>query len=88
MIIKKIPQHRKKKCANFTKMVKVGLVKLKKSQINKEKFVHSAILKTYKRFEMYGNKEGSCKNKNCANLHLNLCKIFMRHNSCKYKKEC
>ena len=41
---------------------------------------------TCKTFEIYGNKEGGCKNKNCANLHLNLCKIFMRHNSCKYNK--
>ena len=37
---------------------------------------------------MYGHKEGGCKDNNCTKLHMSLCKIFMRHITCKYGKSC
>ena len=43
---------------------------------------------TCKKFENYGYKEEGCRNKKCDKLHLNLCKIFMRHNSCKFDEKC
>ena len=43
---------------------------------------------TCKKFENYGHKEEGCRNKKCDKLHLNLCKIFMRHNFCKYEEKC
>ena len=65
MITKKIPlkKHRKKMCANFTKMVNAGLVKVEKSQINKEKFAHSAILKPAKDLKCMVTKREDAKTK-------------------------
>ena len=37
-----------------------------------------------KKFEMHGYKKERCKNRKCDKLHLNLCKIYMRHYSCKF----
>lgn len=41
-----------------------------------------------KKFENYGYKENGCKNKKCDNLHMNLCKMFMKTQSCKYEDKC
>ena len=43
---------------------------------------------TCKRFELYGFKEGGCKDKKCGKLHLSFCKIFMRYQNCKYGEKC
>ena len=41
-----------------------------------------------KKFEMHGYKKERCKNRKCDKLHLNLCKIYMRHYSCKFGAKC
>ena len=43
-------------------------------------FIHPP---TCKKFDLFGYKEDGCKEKKCNNLHMTLCKIFMRHNKCK-----
>ena len=43
---------------------------------------------TCKKFTLFGYKQGGCKDKNCPKLHLSVCKIFMRHQSCKYGDDC
>ena len=43
---------------------------------------------TCRKFELYGNKEKGCKIKKCGNLHLSICKIFMKHQSCKFGNKC
>ena len=43
---------------------------------------------TCKKFDNFGFKENGCKNRKCEKLHLNVCKIFMRHKSCKYGEDC
>ena len=43
---------------------------------------------TCKKFELYGNKEKGCKMKKCNNLHLSLCKVFMKHQTCKFGNKC
>ena len=43
---------------------------------------------TCKKFDNFGFKENGCKNRKCEKLHLNVCKIFMRHKLCKYGEDC
>ena len=43
---------------------------------------------TCKKFLDFGYKEHGCKSKKCGKLHVNLCKIFMRHKSCKFEDKC
>ena len=50
-------------------------------------FVYSHPL-TCKKFEFFGYKEGGCKDRKCNKLHLSLCKIFMKHLTCKYGDKC
>ena len=37
---------------------------------------------------LYGYKEGGCKERKCSKLHMSLCKIFMKHEDCKFGDNC
>ena len=42
-----------------------------------------------KKHELFGDSDEGCKNgRNCNKLHLNLCKHFMKFQSCKYEEKC
>ena len=42
-----------------------------------------------KKQEMYGNKgPKGCNDKKCDKLHLSLCKLYMKHNNCKFGDAC
>ena len=43
---------------------------------------------TCKKFELYGYKEGGCKEKECSRLHMSLCKMFMKQKICNYGEKC
>ena len=48
-------------------------------------FLHPPICRKY---ESYGFKENGCRDRKCPKLHMNICKIFMRHQNCKYGNSC
>ena len=43
---------------------------------------------TCKKFELFGYKEGGCKDKKCSKIHLSLCNSFMKNENCSYGEQC
>ena len=84
-------KHEEKNSEKVCKFYKTGKCKYGRSGRNKDQngkscdFMHP---QTCKKFELFGYKEGGCKDKKCNKLHMTLCKIFMRHQECKFGDTC